>query len=48
MIWFVCGYSLAFTLANGFIGGFDRLFLSGLGVFSADATLSIYPGLRLS
>src|SRR5687767_12557172 len=29
VLWCVYGYSLAFTEGNAFIGGFDRLFLSG-------------------
>ncbi|MEW6562246.1 MAG: ammonium transporter [Pseudomonadota bacterium] len=30
VLWVVYGYSLAFTQGNAFIGGFDRLFLSGI------------------
>jgi len=30
VLWAVYGYSLAFTAGNAFIGGFDRLFLSGI------------------
>jgi Amt family ammonium transporter len=30
VLWAVYGYSLAFTTGNAFIGGFDRLFLSGI------------------
>ncbi|HVE50660.1 MAG TPA: ammonium transporter [Casimicrobiaceae bacterium] len=30
VLWCVYGYSIAFTEGNAFIGGFDRLFLSGL------------------
>jgi Amt family ammonium transporter len=30
ILWFVYGYSLAFTTGNEFIGGFDRLFLKGV------------------
>jgi Amt family ammonium transporter len=30
VLWAVYGYSLAFTSGNAFIGGFDRLFLSGV------------------
>ena len=30
VLWFVYGYSLAFTEGNAFIGGFDRLFMKGL------------------
>ena len=31
LLWVVAGYSLSFVGGNGFIGGVDRLFLSGLG-----------------
>ncbi|UXN35029.1 hypothetical protein N8E86_02025 [Avibacterium paragallinarum] len=44
VIWFVCGYSLAFTPNNVFIGGLDRLFLHGLNVFTAQEQLTVYPG----
>ncbi|MGI4983676.1 MAG: ammonium transporter [Janthinobacterium lividum] len=30
LVWVVVGYSLAFTPGNGFIGGFSRMFLSGM------------------
>jgi ammonium transporter, Amt family len=45
VLWFVYGYSLAFTTGNAFFGGFDRLFLSGVfdsatGMFSLGATFS--------
>ena len=36
VLWFVYGYSLAFTEGNAFIGGLDRLFLKG--VFIPNAT----------
>ncbi len=36
VLWFIYGYSLAFTEGNSFIGGFDRLFLKG--VFTPNAT----------
>ena len=29
VLWFVYGYSLAFTNGNAFFGGFDRVFLNG-------------------
>lgn len=44
VIWLVCGYSLAFTPNNAFIGGLDRLFLNGLNVFTEQEKLTIYPG----
>jgi Amt family ammonium transporter len=45
VLWFVYGYSLAFTTGNAFFGGFDRLFLDGVfdsaaGTFSLGATFS--------
>jgi Amt family ammonium transporter len=45
VLWFVYGYSLAFTEGNKFIGGFSRLFLGGIfdpvaGKFSTAATFS--------
>jgi Amt family ammonium transporter len=38
ILWMVAGYSLAFREGNPFIGGLDRLFLSGLGVESFAGT----------
>jgi Amt family ammonium transporter len=45
VLWFIYGYSLAFTEGNSFIGGFDRLFLKGTfdpatGAFAMGATFS--------
>jgi ammonium transporter, Amt family len=45
VLWCVYGYSLAFTEGNAYIGGFDRLFLSGTfdaakGEFAMGATFS--------
>ena len=45
VLWFVYGYSLAFTEGNAFIGGLDRLFLKGVfdpasGSFAMGATFS--------
>ena len=45
VLWFVYGYSLAFTEGNAFIGGFDRLFMNGVwdnvaGTFAPAATFS--------
>jgi len=31
VLWFVYGYSIAFTEGNAFFGGFGRLFLAGIG-----------------
>ncbi|WP_424405127.1 ammonium transporter [Pasteurella sp. PK-2025] len=44
VIWVCFGYSLAFTPNNAFIGGTDRLFLSGLNVFTEQQMLTVYPG----
>lgn len=45
VLWCLYGYSLAFTQGSAFIGGFDRIFLSGIydaaaGTFSQAATFS--------
>ena len=45
VLWFIYGYSLAFTEGNAFIGGFDRLFMKGVwdntaGTFANAATFS--------
>lgn len=45
VLWFLFGYSLAFTEGNAFIGGFDRLFMKGIwdnaaGTFANAATFS--------
>ncbi|WP_370153146.1 ammonium transporter [Ferrovibrio sp.] len=40
IIWMVVGYSLAFGSGNAFIGGFDKLFLSGV---SSDALSGTIP-----
>jgi hypothetical protein len=40
VLWVVYGYSLAFTGGSAFIGGFDKLFLSGVTVESLGATFS--------
>jgi ammonium transporter, Amt family len=45
VLWCIYGYSLAFTEGNAFVGGFDRLFLSGTfnsadGTFATAATFS--------
>ena len=45
VLWFIYGYSLAFTEGNAFIGGFDRLFMAGIwdnvaGTFANAATFS--------
>jgi Amt family ammonium transporter len=45
VLWFIYGYSLAFTEGNAYIGGFDRLFMKGAmdvpkGEFAMAATFS--------
>ncbi len=40
VLWFIYGYSLAFTEGNSFIGSFDRLFLKGMTGDSNTATFS--------
>nr|HRK40444.1 ammonium transporter [Burkholderiaceae bacterium] len=45
VLWFVYGYSLAFTEGSAYIGGFDRLFMKGIwdnaaGTFANGATFS--------
>jgi ammonium transporter, Amt family len=45
VLWFIYGYSLAFTEGNAYIGGFDRLFMKGAwdnvaGTFAPAATFS--------
>ncbi|HET8694919.1 MAG TPA: ammonium transporter [Aquabacterium sp.] len=45
VLWFVYGYSIAFTEGNAFFGGLDRLFMKGIwdnaaGTFALGATFS--------
>jgi len=45
VLWFVYGYSLAFTEGNAFVGGMDRLMMKGIwdnvgGTFANAATFS--------
>jgi ammonium transporter, Amt family len=45
VLWFIYGYSLAFTEGNAFFGGFDRVFMKGIwdnaaGTFASAATFS--------
>ena len=45
VLWFIYGYSLAFTEGSAFVGGFDRLFMAGVwdnaaGTFANAATFS--------
>jgi Amt family ammonium transporter len=46
VLWFVIGYSLAFTDGGAlqtYIGGFDRLFLAGMGLDSVNALAATIP-----
>nr|WP_275661886.1 ammonium transporter [Laribacter hongkongensis] len=38
VLWFMFGYSLAFTPGNGFIGGLDKMFLNGVAIDSLTGT----------
>jgi len=40
VLWFIYGYSIAFTEGNAFYGGFSKLFLNGVTVDSVAATFS--------
>ena len=40
VLWFIYGYTVAFTAGNAFFGGFDKLFLSGINDASVAATFS--------
>ncbi len=40
VLWFIYGYSLAFTEGGAFFGGFDRLFMQGMTPESMGATFS--------
>jgi ammonium transporter, Amt family len=40
ILWVVYGYSLAFTNGNAFIGGFSKMFLSGVDLSTMAATFS--------
>jgi Amt family ammonium transporter len=39
ILWTVIGYSLAFSEGNAFVGGFERVFLKGMGVESMSGTI---------
>ena len=39
LVWMIAGYSLAFSEGNAFIGGLDKLFLSGMTVDSTVGTI---------
>jgi ammonium transporter, Amt family len=41
VIWTVIGYSLAFTPGNSFIGGFSRVFLSGMAYIKGDKATTL-------
>jgi len=39
IVWFVCGYSLAFTEGSAFLGGWSQMFLAGLTEDSVSGTI---------
>ena len=39
LLWLVCGYSLAFTEGNGFIGGLSKAMFAGIGEDSLSGTI---------
>ncbi|MFC0571796.1 ammonium transporter [Paraburkholderia solisilvae] len=41
VVWTVVGYSLAFTPGNSFIGGFSRVFLSGMNYIKTDKATTL-------
>ena len=43
VLWVAVGYSLAFTPGNAFIGGLDRVFLSGMGIDALQKTATVSP-----
>ena len=43
VLWMIAGYSLAFTEGNAFIGGFTRLFLSGMAIDSVNPLAKTIP-----
>ena len=43
ILWMIIGYSLAFTPGNAFIGGLDRLFLSGMSLDMGKEMATVSP-----
>jgi len=43
LVWFVCGYSLAFSDGGSFIGGFGKMFLNGIKPTSVRADCPTIP-----
>ena len=43
ILWMVCGYSLAFTPGNAFIGGLDRFFLNGMSLDMGKEMVTVAP-----
>ncbi|MDQ6965319.1 MAG: ammonium transporter, partial [Mariprofundaceae bacterium] len=39
VLWVICGYSLAFTEGNAFVGGLSKAFFNGVGVDSISGTI---------
>jgi Amt family ammonium transporter len=48
VLWFVYGYSLAFTEGNAFIGGLDRLLMKGVWDNAAGTFANAAPSARVS
>jgi Amt family ammonium transporter len=43
VLWMIIGYSLAFTEGSGFVGGFSRFFLAGMGTTSTNGLAPTIP-----
>lgn len=43
LAWVLVGYSLAFTPGSPYLGGLDRVLLSGLGLSLAEGTVTVHP-----
>lgn len=41
LLWFACGYSLAFTPGSAWLGGFGRLWFAGLGYFKSSGQVFV-------
>ncbi len=39
LVWLICGYSMAFSSGNGFVGGFDKVLFAGVQESSVEGTL---------
>ncbi|MFA5170325.1 MAG: ammonium transporter [Sulfuriferula sp.] len=43
VLWMIVGYSMAFTAGNSFVGGLSRVFLTGMGLDSANPLAPTIP-----